>query len=147
MGRQQAMGAGRPLLRVVPAGEAPSDEAQALELERRLEPYKPLVRHKGREGIGDFYVGRPTFWGNRFRLPKGGGTDDERRLVVLQYAREMEERSEAQRQMMLSTIRRVLGEGSKLVCWCAPKLCHAQVLAYWAVNGRSPLAPIPGARS
>lgn len=114
------------------------DLALAQQLEARLAAVKLYVRHKDDAKPLDFYVGRPTLWGNRFRLPKGA-TDDDRRLVVLQYAREFAGRSSAQRWMMLAQMRVVIRRGGKLICWCAPRLCHAQVLAYWALFASDPL--------
>lgn len=122
--------------------EAPDDEeAVAQQLEARIAAVKSYVRNKSAAQAGDFYVGRPTLWGNSFRLPPGGGTDADRRRVVLQYARQLAARSPQQRGMMLAQMRAVIRRGGKLVCWCAPKLCHAQVLAYWALFGKDPLLP------
>lgn len=120
------------------------DEALAQQLEARLAAVKGYVRHKDAAKPLDFYVGRPTLWGNSFHLPKGGGTDDDRRRVVLLYARQFAARSLPQRLKMLAQMRTVIRRGGKLVCWCAPKLCHGQVLAYWAIYGADPLLP-PGA--
>ena len=92
---------------------------------------------------GAVYVGRPTLWGNCYRLPKRA-TEDDRLLCVLAYARELRDRSAAQRGMMLRQIVAVLGRGSRLVCWCAPRLCHGQVLAFWVLEGCDPLGPWRG---
>ena len=122
-----------------------SDAAQARTLAQVLTQYGRFVRNKTRPTDckpGDWYIGRPTLWGNSFRLARDA-SDDERRLAVLQYARQFAARSSAQRHMMLAKIREKLGQGSRLVCWCAPKLCHGQVLAYWALTGRDPLLPAP----
>lgn len=130
-------------IRKVAAGADPNaetDEEVALRLEAVLQPYAKYVRHHGQAKIGDWYVGRPTLWGNRRKLPRPA-TDEDRRRVVLAYAREFARRSVPQRRMMLGKIQEVLSRGVKLVCWCSPRLCHAQVLAYWALTGRDPLAP------
>ena len=141
----RALASGEPVdVGVREPDEAGDDEALAQQLEARLAAVRRYVRHKDDAKPLDFYVGRPTLWGNSFRLPKGGGTDADRRRVVLQYARQFAARSEAQRWMMLAQMRTVIRRGGKLVCWCAPKLCHAQVLAYWAIFGADPLAG-PGA--
>lgn len=152
--QQTIVGEVEQYLRDLASGAAPdvgvredeaSDLAVARRLEAALERFARCVRHKDQAKAGDFYVGRPTLWGNSHRLPKGGGTDDKRRLVVLAYAREIAGRSEAQRNLMLGQIRQILRRGSKLVCWCAPKLCHAQVLAAWVLEG-DPLRGISGGR-
>lgn len=120
-----------------------SDAALGRQLELALERFARCVRHKDKARPGDFYVGRPTLWGNSRRLPKGGGTAEDRRQAVLAYARELRGRSDAQRSLMVGQVRQILQRGSKLVCWCAPKLCHAQVLAAWALEG-DPLRGIEG---
>jgi hypothetical protein len=75
------------------------------------------------------YVGRPTRWGNPFKVGRDGSQTD----VVAKYARWIAEPARADLR------RRVRTElsGKHLVCWCAPPgglaidgepLCHAQVL-------------------
>ncbi len=123
-----------------------ADEEIGCELERRLKPYARYVVHKDAHRITDFYVGRPTRWGNPHRME--ARTDSERRRVVLAFARSMAARSDRDRWSMLDPLRRILGRGGRLYCWCSPKLCHGQVLAYWALTGRDPLKAPPdsGAR-
>ncbi len=65
------------------------------------------------------YVGRPTVWGNRFRIDEGHPRDE----VIKEY-----------REFLLSdhgiitTVRREL-RGKDLACWCPLDLaCHADVL-------------------
>ena len=71
----------------------------------------------------DLYVGRPSIWGNPFRL----GPDGSREEVIWKY-----------RTWLLGNTylmnRIVLLRGKVLACWCAPKPCHADVLAELA-NG------------
>lgn len=66
---------------------------------------------------GAVYVGRPTKWGNPFRA----GVHGTRVEVIALY-----------RQHLISSpsLYGALGElrGKHLVCWCAPKACHADVL-------------------
>ena len=77
-------------------------------------------RSKSSDGI---YVGRPTIWGNPFII----GTDGTREEVILKYE-----------EYLLSnhTLMKKLHElnGRDLICWCAPKACHADVLLKYANN-------------
>lgn len=61
------------------------------------------------------YVGRPTIWGNPFVVNKDGN-----RLEVI-------EKYKAYAATLVDDIKREL-KGKDLVCWCAPKPCHADVL-------------------
>jgi len=70
--------------------------------------------------VGAIYVGRPSTWGNPYK-PKNK-SDGERRRVI-----------EAYRYYALSKLkdnpdwlRPLLGR--HLVCWCAPKPCHCDVI-------------------
>lgn len=64
------------------------------------------------------YVGRPSKWGNPFIV----GRDGDRAAVVAKYREWILTRPDLISQ---------LGElrGKILACWCAPKACHANVLA------------------
>lgn len=67
------------------------------------------------------YVGRPSKWGNPFKI----GEDGTREEVIAKYRARLAEFR------MLPIIRREL-KGKHLVCWCAPKPCHADVLLEFA---------------
>lgn len=62
------------------------------------------------------YVGRPTRWGNPYRV----GIHGTRAEVVERYRNSLGERDI---ELIRSTLR-----GKDLVCWCAPEACHADVL-------------------
>jgi len=70
------------------------------------------------------YVGRPTKWGNPFVI----GRDGNRREVIAKYKVYLESNMELQKSLPEL-------KGKDLVCWCAPKPCHADVLLE-AANGR-----------
>lgn len=77
-----------------------------------------LVVHCKRSPF-DVYVGRPSAWGNPFRMP-----DEARRAETVARYREwiltqphLLERAKAELR------------GKRLGCWCAPKACHGDVLA------------------
>jgi hypothetical protein len=90
----------------------------------------------------DFYVGRPSKWGNPFSYI--GGTQAE---IVLENREESIEAyrqwlaGEAfqdllpeKRQWILDNVYRL--KGKILGCWCYPKKCHAEILIDLA-NGKS----------
>lgn len=85
---------------------------------------QPRVYHKHDPSrpCDAIYVGRPTKWGNPFRLT----CEAERALVIMRYAIWL------QTQPALIAAARVELRGKDLVCWCAPKRCHADVLIHIA---------------
>jgi len=68
-------------------------------------------------GVASVYIGRPSKWGNPFPL-YGEQFRDE---VIAQYEQYLLNSPELLAQ---------LGElkGQDLVCWCAPKACHGDIL-------------------
>ncbi len=78
----------------------------------------PLVVHCKKSKY-DVYVGRPSPWGNPFPLK----VETDRAGLLTKY-----------REWLLTQpdlVKRAKQElrGKVLACWCAPKLCHADVLA------------------
>lgn len=77
--------------------------------------YNKRDRNCPKEAI---YVGRPTKWGNPYKI----GPDGDRDEVINKY------------RVWLAT--QIVGhrldlaelKGKDLVCWCAPKPCHADIL-------------------
>ena len=65
----------------------------------------------------DVYIGRGSKWGNPFVIGRDGTRED----VVRRYAEWIVGRDDLLR--CLDEIR-----GKKLVCYCAPKMCHGDVL-------------------
>jgi hypothetical protein len=78
----------------------------------------PLVVHCRREPF-DVYIGRPSSWGNPFRLADESQRDE----VVARYRDWLMGQPE-----LLVRVRREL-RGKRLGCWCAPRACHGDVLA------------------
>lgn len=70
------------------------------------------------------YVGRPTIWGNPFLI----GVITTRELTVAKY------REWLLAQPPLVELAKKELKGKDLVCWCAPKACHADVLLEIANN-------------
>lgn len=66
----------------------------------------------------DVYIGRPSKWGNPFKLNPG----DDRAEVLARYEAWLREQPH-----LLAALHEL--RGKVLGCWCAPKLCHGDVLA------------------
>lgn len=63
------------------------------------------------------YVGRPTKWGNPYVIDRHGERHEVielYRLYIKGTCKELEARLELR--------------GKDLVCWCAPRACHADIL-------------------
>lgn len=71
---------------------------------------------------GAVYVGRPTKWGNPYTIGGNYLGGDSREDVVRMYRYYLGDRPE-----LREDIKKEL-KGKDLVCWCAPKACHADVL-------------------
>ena len=84
---------------------------------------------------GDVYIGRPSRWGNPFKV----AAEDERSEAIERYRDRLAEDLEQNRTTAadLCTL-----AGRRLVCWCAPKPCHGDVLASAADLARKGL-PAP----
>lgn len=67
----------------------------------------------------DVYIGRPGPWGNPFVVGEHGTREE----VVEQYAEWLLEQPE-----LVAKAKEEL-KGKILGCWCAPKLCHGDILA------------------
>ena len=67
----------------------------------------------------DVYIGRPGPWGNPFEI----GKDGDREEVVEKYAEWLLAQPELVEKAKEELKGKVLG------CWCAPKLCHGDILA------------------
>jgi hypothetical protein len=73
---------------------------------------------------GAVYVGRPTKWGNPYKI----GRDGDRYEVIRKYEVWLPE------QVKNGWLDMKELAGHDLVCWCAPKPCHADVLLKAAAN-------------
>ena len=68
------------------------------------------------------YIGRPSIYGNPFEIGKHGTREE----VVEKY-RAMLFHNDVFCSVKREEIKLAL-KGKDLVCWCAPKLCHGDVL-------------------
>jgi hypothetical protein len=66
----------------------------------------------------DVYIGRPSIWGNPFKI----GKDGDRAEVIAKYRAYIQNRPE-----LLAQVRQL--KGKVLGCWCKPLPCHGDVLA------------------
>lgn len=73
-----------------------------------------LNKHRDKVPPGAVYVGRPSKWGNPFKV----GRDGSREEVITKYRAWLPMSG-----LDLSELR-----DKDLVCWCAPLPCHADVL-------------------
>lgn len=80
----------------------------------------PRIYNKRRQYPTDniVYVGRPSVWGNPFKI----GTDGSRDEVIAKF--EAAARADPYMLLKIKTELR----GKDLLCWCAPLACHADVL-------------------
>ncbi len=72
----------------------------------------------------DVYIGRPSKWGNPFKI----GTDGSRQDVIHKYRFWILDNTSLNKQIR-SELR-----GKTLGCWCRPDACHGDVLAELADN-------------
>jgi hypothetical protein len=66
----------------------------------------------------DIYIGRPSKWGNPFKI----GKDGDREEVIRLYEKWLRQQSE-----LMAVIKKEL-QGKRLGCWCKPASCHGDVL-------------------
>jgi hypothetical protein len=69
---------------------------------------------------GAVYVGRPSIWGNPYQMHR----EADRLTVVEQFRHWILDPANG---ALLQRARQDL-RGKDLVCWCAPKACHADIL-------------------
>ena len=71
-----------------------------------------------RKAKHDVYIGRPSKWGNPFKLKKGDCRED----VIARYREWLLMQSE-----LIADLEEL--KGKVLGCWCKPLSCHGDVLA------------------
>lgn len=86
----------------------------------------PTVYNKyhGNTSEGSIYIGRPSVYGNPFEI----GRDGTREEVIETYRDYVENNPE-----LITLIQQNL-RGKDLVCFCAPKACHGDILLEIANN-------------
>jgi hypothetical protein len=88
-----------------------------------------LVLNKRSAGTRGEYVGRPSPLGNPFKLQR----ESDRDVVIGQYEDWLRERIRARDGRVCNELNRLYDIARdtgllELVCWCAPKRCHADVI-------------------
>lgn len=73
--------------------------------------------HGALQSDNSVYIGRPSKWGNPFAI----GRDGNRAEVVAEYRAYVCGRPD-----LIADLREL--RGKDLVCFCAPKMCHGDVL-------------------
>lgn len=81
---------------------------------------KVYNKHHKNAPIDAVYVGRPTKWGNPYILHKDGN----RAEVLVKYKDYIN--SSGATELRREAVKEL--KGKNLVCWCAPKDCHADIL-------------------
>lgn len=79
---------------------------------------------------GAVYIGRPSVWGNPFSVAEFGREEAIRKHADLVL----------HNRVLMDLVKEKLA-GKDLVCYCAPKACHGDVLL--AVANGTPMPPLP----
>ncbi|MDU1497893.1 MULTISPECIES: DUF4326 domain-containing protein [Bradyrhizobium] len=97
---------------------APYRQSDATRRIRRQTMCRVLNKHHVGIPAGAVYIGRGSKWGNPFRI----GQDSDRAAVIAKHVRWLADQHH---------LLRVLDElrGRDLVCFCAPRACHGDLLA------------------
>lgn len=81
---------------------------------------------------GAVFVGRPSPLGNPYKLARNA-SDAERAACIAQYSEWLDSKLadiSTDEAYMFAQLRNRVQEGPlTLVCWCAPKACHADIIA------------------
>lgn len=88
------------------------------------------VVHLKREAY-DVRIDRETAWGNPFVL----GRDGDREVVLAKYRRWVTESDDPTAMWIRENVYKL--HGKTLGCWCAPQLCHGDVLLELAAAAAS----------
>lgn len=84
-------------------------------------PRTTVVNKQYRKHIGSIYIGRPSKYGNPFKI----GRDGSREEVLEKYENYLNAtEQEALRKDMIIHL-----QGKVLACWCKPKKCHGDIIA------------------
>jgi hypothetical protein len=79
--------------------------------------YKVLNKHHANLPTDAVYIGRGSKWGNRFKI----GVDGDRATVIAKHERWL-----ADQHHLLRALDEL--KGRSLLCFCAPKQCHGDLL-------------------
>jgi hypothetical protein len=88
---------------------------------------------------GAIYVGRPSKWGNPWRIGEKHPADGHRLTrdeVIGMYRKAIPEMLQVKREDGSLILDLLELRGKDLVCWCTPLPCHADVLLELANKGK-----------
>lgn len=71
----------------------------------------------------DIYIGRPSKWGNPFKIGQDGTRED----VIKKYHEWLKNQDD-----LMGSLNEL--QGKILGCWCAPEKCHGDILSELANN-------------
>jgi hypothetical protein len=87
-----------------------------------------------KEGYHVVIVARPSRLGNPFRIGRDGGRD----AVIEKYhqwlRQQYAKRNRVYKDLLALAVRVAKGERIALACYCAPKRCHADIIALAVEN-------------
>lgn len=84
--------------------------------------YDHLVVHCKKDSY-DVYIGRPSEWGNPFKIAVASRKDIARIHCLEEYWTHIH----AQPDLMRKAVEEL--QGKILGCWCSPRFCHGHILA------------------
>lgn len=87
---------------------------------------RPYVANMRTRLPGDVYIGRGSVFGNPFVM--NDKSDEERTRVIAEYKTYFLDRVEKDSQFREEVLAL---KGRSLVCYCAPKPCHGDVILEW----------------
>lgn len=79
------------------------------------------LRDKGAIPAEAVLIDRTTKWGNPFRIPEDGN----RQMVIARYEEHLTAKMAADSDFWMDV---AMLNGKDVVCWCAPKACHGDIL-------------------
>lgn len=86
-----------------------------------------VLNKKWQPTLNAIYIGRPSIWGNPFKI----GRDGTREEVIEKYRRWI-----ANQPALLARLHEL--KGHDLICYCAPLPCHGEVLLALANASQNP---------
>jgi Domain of unknown function (DUF4326) len=97
-------------------------------------PFQVVNKHWHMPTPQDVFIGRPSLLGNPFTHLAGRTRAEilveSREEAVQAYAQWLWHKVVIQRDRAVLSALRAIAQGSNLVCYCAPALCHGEVIAH-----------------
>lgn len=90
---------------------------------RRLSP------NRGMDGWQEFYVGRPNPLGNPIKITYETNREQAVALYEIHLKESLHTHNPVRAEFSKIMKAVVFGDNVRLICWCYPQLCHANVIA------------------